>query len=388
MMPVPRWSLYRCAPIVGMLLLLSASAGAQVPRLLSYQGTLVEAGFPASDTVTVAFRFFETATDGSPLAGWEATRPDLPVSQGRLHALLGSQTPLPDDLFAGRDAVYLEVAVDGETLPRTRVASTAYALQAGTAHRVADGGVTASALADNAVTAPALAAGAVTSRSLADGAVTGSTLANDAVTARTLTPQSVTGTAIADGTVTSIDLGPASIAGSVLADGAVTTRTIANAAVTADKIGVGQVTTSVNGLTDDVRLVGGSNVTVTPNSGDGTITISAAGSQMSSRRWKSDVRPLTTPLAKVRRLEGVRYIWTPTGEEQIGLIAEEVGRVLPDVVTYESNGVDARSVDYARLVALLIEAVKAQQDQLAAERAALDALRARVAALEQRMSSP
>jgi hypothetical protein len=144
----------------------------------------------------------------------------------------------------------------------------------------------------------------------------------------------------------------------------------------------------VNGLTDDVRLVGGSNVTVTPNSGDGTITISAAGSQMSSRRWKSDVRPLTTPLAKVRRLEGVRYIWTPTGEEQIGLIAEEVGRVLPDVVTYESNGVDARSVDYARLVALLIEAVKAQQDQLAAERAALDALRARVAALEQMMSSP
>jgi hypothetical protein len=278
--------------------------------------------------------------------------------------------------------VYLEVEVDGETLPRLRVASTAYALHAGTADRVTDGGVTTAALAENAVTASRLATAAVTSPAIGDGEVTERTLSSGAVTTRVLAPQSVTGTQIADGTVTSVDLGPSSIAGDVLADGAVTTRKIANAAVTADKIGVGQVLQNLNGLTDDVQIVGGSNVNIATNSGDGTITISAETSSLSSQRWKSDVRPIADPLAQVRQLRGVRYTWTETGEEHLGLIAEDVGRVVPEVVTYEDNGVDARSVDYARLVALLIEAVKAQQAQLAAERSAIDDLNARVAALE------
>jgi len=42
-------------------------------------------------------------------------------------------------------------------------------------------------------------------------------------------------------------------------------------------------------------------------------------------------------------------------------IAEEVGAVVPELVTYEANGKDARSVDYSRLTALLIEATKEQQ---------------------------
>ena len=46
------------------------------------------------------------------------------------------------------------------------------------------------------------------------------------------------------------------------------------------------------------------------------------------------------------------------------MIAEEVGAVVPELVTYEANGKDARSVDYARLTALLIEAVKQQQREI------------------------
>ena len=48
-------------------------------------------------------------------------------------------------------------------------------------------------------------------------------------------------------------------------------------------------------------------------------------------------------------------------KHDIGLIAEEVGEVVPEVVAYEENGVDAKGVDYARLTAVLIEAVKEQQ---------------------------
>lgn len=43
------------------------------------------------------------------------------------------------------------------------------------------------------------------------------------------------------------------------------------------------------------------------------------------------------------------------------MIAEEVGAVVPEVVSFEANGKDVRGVDYSRLTALLIEAVKQQQ---------------------------
>jgi len=81
----------------------------------------------------------------------------------------------------------------------------------------------------------------------------------------------------------------------------------------------------------------------------------------SSRRWKTNIRPLVDALGKVERLRGVSYDLKATGQHQIGVIAEEVGEVVPEVVSYEKNGKDASGVDYSRLTALLIEAVKQQQ---------------------------
>ncbi|MGO9270630.1 MAG: tail fiber domain-containing protein [Terriglobia bacterium] len=84
----------------------------------------------------------------------------------------------------------------------------------------------------------------------------------------------------------------------------------------------------------------------------------------SSRRWKSDIQSLHGALGKVERLRGVSYTYTANGKHDIGMIAEEVGRVVPEVVSYEENGKDARGIDYARLTALLVEAVKQQQAEI------------------------
>jgi archaellum component FlaC len=46
------------------------------------------------------------------------------------------------------------------------------------------------------------------------------------------------------------------------------------------------------------------------------------------------------------------------------MIAEEVGRVLPEIVDYEENGVDAVGMDYSKLTPLLVEAVKALKTDL------------------------
>ena len=78
----------------------------------------------------------------------------------------------------------------------------------------------------------------------------------------------------------------------------------------------------------------------------------------SSRRWKTNIQTIDNALETVQKLRGVTYDWKETGKHDIGLVAEEVGAVIPEIVEYEENGVDAKSVDYPRLVAVLIEAVK------------------------------
>ena len=84
----------------------------------------------------------------------------------------------------------------------------------------------------------------------------------------------------------------------------------------------------------------------------------------SSRRWKTNIETLPGALEKVERLRGVSYDRKDTGKHEIGVIAEEVGPVVPEVVSYEKDGVTPQGVDYARLTALLIEGMKEQQREI------------------------
>ena len=83
----------------------------------------------------------------------------------------------------------------------------------------------------------------------------------------------------------------------------------------------------------------------------------------SSRRWKTNIQTLHGALAKVEPLRGFSYDLKDSGKHEVGVIAEEVGAVVPEVVSYEENGKDARGVDYSRVPAPLIEATKEQQKE-------------------------
>ena len=98
--------------------------------------------------------------------------------------------------------------------------------------------------------------------------------------------------------------------------------------------------------------------------GSATDPIADAWLTYSSRRWKTNVEPIEDALDKVLRLRGVTYDWRESGRHDVGFIAEEVGEVIPEVVQFEDDGESARSVDYARLTAVLVEAVKAQQAEI------------------------
>jgi hypothetical protein len=77
----------------------------------------------------------------------------------------------------------------------------------------------------------------------------------------------------------------------------------------------------------------------------------ASGS--SSLRFKTNVKSLPGNLAKVRRLRPVSLDWKENGKHDIGLIAEEVEHVVPEVVAYEDNGV-VKGLNYGRLTTLLM----------------------------------
>jgi len=126
--------------------------------------------------------------------------------------------------------------------------------------------------------------------------------------------------------------------------------------------------------TERMRIHPGGNVGIgapspgnilTVQSNSPTDPIADAWTVYSSRRWKTDIKPINHAMEMVKRLTGVFYNWKTDGKHDIGLIAEDVGEVIPEVVAYEKNGVDAKSVDYARLVAVLIQGMKEQQDTIA-----------------------
>jgi trimeric autotransporter adhesin len=99
-------------------------------------------------------------------------------------------------------------------------------------------------------------------------------------------------------------------------------------------------------------------------------TISAGSSTWSDARYKEDISPITNALDDVMKLQGVKYNWRRSsfpqlnfpGGEQIGVIAQDVEKVVPDVVTTAADGY--KSVSYEKLVPVLIEAIKDQQKQI------------------------
>ena len=96
---------------------------------------------------------------------------------------------------------------------------------------------------------------------------------------------------------------------------------------------------------------------------DGT-TLADEWTTRSSRRYKANIQPLQDALGKIEALQGVSYERKSDGRHEIGVIAEDVDRVIPEVVARDPETHEVEGVDYSRLVSVLIEAVKSQQIEI------------------------
>jgi endosialidase-like protein len=121
--------------------------------------------------------------------------------------------------------------------------------------------------------------------------------------------------------------------------------------------------------------------------GNGTIDASgdmnaANFNQTSDARLKKDVSTLTSGLAIVNKLRGVRYAWKDENKSQnkIGFLAQEIEEVLPELVTTKKDGFKA--VNYSEMTAVLVQAVKELSKQIEDLKEENDSLKAELSDVE------
>ena len=122
----------------------------------------------------------------------------------------------------------------------------------------------------------------------------------------------------------------------------------------------------VNGFTELARVQKNGAIAMSVN---GNLWVNGT-TYASDRRFKKNIRPISNALEKVLQLDGVSYEMNAKAfpamkfddNPQIGLIAQDVESIVPEVVTTRTDGYKA--IDYAKLAPLLIESIKEQQRQI------------------------
>ena len=77
---------------------------------------------------------------------------------------------------------------------------------------------------------------------------------------------------------------------------------------------------------------------------------------------KENIKTLDNALSKILVMRGVSFTWKGTEDKSIGLIAQEVEHILPEVVSTSEDGI--KSVSYDSIIGLLIEGIKEQQQTI------------------------
>jgi len=129
----------------------------------------------------------------------------------------------------------------------------------------------------------------------------------------------------------------------------------------------------MNNATVKSHLQVGGTTTMNATTGRIDATNDVVAFATSDRRLKENIKPIDNALCKVIGVSGNTFDWKELNSEEIktihgntgkdvGVIAQEIEKILPEAVTTRNNGYKA--VNYEKLVPLLIEAIKEQQKQI------------------------
>ena len=113
--------------------------------------------------------------------------------------------------------------------------------------------------------------------------------------------------------------------------------------------------------TIDTSVVVGSGVTITTNGINvvGVIT-STDFNSASDLSLKTNIQSISNPIDKILQINGVTFNWIENNKPSVGIIAQEIEKVFPELV----QGENPKTVNYNGLIGLLIEAIKEQQVEI------------------------
>ena len=115
-------------------------------------------------------------------------------------------------------------------------------------------------------------------------------------------------------------------------------------------------TNSTSKTTGGVKISGGVGIAKTLNVGEDVVAYAS-----SDERYKDNIIPIRNPNEKIKQIGGYTFDWNDKhevfkGKKDIGVVAQEIEKVLPEIVETRDNGFKA--VKYEKIVALLIESNK------------------------------
>ncbi len=183
------------------------------------------------------------------------------------------------------------------------------------------------------------------------------------------------------GTITSTTVNPTNLGGHTLTGNVDANSKQFSNVQNIHMTGGGQIT-HPGGTTGNKITLGGGDIV-----GVGTITANTCNCS-SDGRFKKDISSLPKVLEKVKNIRGVNYYWNREAFPeksfsttlQIGFIAQELEKEFPELVNETSDGYKA--VQYSKMTAILVEAIKEQQAIIEAQQKELDTVKSKFEKVE------
>ncbi len=96
----------------------------------------------------------------------------------------------------------------------------------------------------------------------------------------------------------------------------------------------------------------------------GSIEYTGSITDVSDERLKENIEEINNAVFKIQNINGVYYNMIGSGKKELGVIAQDVNKILPEAVSIVEPEEVYLGVDYTSLVPVLIEATKEQQEQI------------------------
>ena len=230
-------------------------------------------------------------------------------------------------------------------------------------------------LGSSTISSLTLASSTLTTPTLVGGTLTNSTLVNSTLTSANVVGANLNNVTIGTTTPSTGVFTSANVIGSTYLE-SLTVQSSGNTALatSGNRVGIGTAPTSYR-------------LTLPNESGTGGMAIAYTWATYSSKKYKRNVQEIDGALAKVKRMRGVSYDSKAEhgGAHQLGFIAEEVGEVIPEVVLRGDDG-EVTGMDYSRIPALNLQAIKELELENAALKSETIELRLRLERMERALN--